>query len=367
MRRSLGDLLSQSHLPALDGLRAVSVFVVVLGHHDRAWSEGPGRITSWSVEEYVGVLLFFVLSGFLITHLLLREHQETGRVAFGRFFARRALRLLPAYYTFFVVSVGLWLLRGFGFPAGRVIAGAFYGMNYWNALAPTSDPQNPIYHVWSLAVEEQFYLLWPPLLLWAARRGRKTVERTLWCIIATAATWRCGLMWWDVALKPYAYNAFDARADNLAIGCLLAVLVRDDRWRARFERLAADWWMPVATAALLALSVFAGSNSDRYRYGPALTLEAILSGLLMMQLLLVSALPGWRWLDHPLAVWLGRLSYPIYLWHVFALGLDSRIATLPIPVRVVLVFALAVAFGAVSYYVVERPFLRMKGRFAAPR
>jgi peptidoglycan/LPS O-acetylase OafA/YrhL len=346
----LERLLAGRHLPALDGLRAVSVFLVIQYHF--GWNRVPGDL---------GVSAFFVLSGFLITWLLLKEHARTGTVSLMGFYWRRTVRIFPAYYVFLAVSF-LWdAHRGDPRSEPATVSALTYTLNYYNALH--GHPSSSVAHAWSLAVEEQFYLLWPALFLLAMPLGRAGVARVLVLAIAAVAAWRSALYLSGIAGEAYAYNAFDTRFDNLAVGCLLAVLLTHRPAARAASSIAGRWWGPLVTAALLVAS--RTMLGDRYHYSVGFTVDAILVAVLIVQLLLVHSARAWRWLDHPTVRYLGLLSYPLYLYHGFGISVARRLPALPGPVGLAVACAAATAIAAVSYHVVERPAMRLRSRVGA--
>lgn len=209
-RAGFESLLARSHLPALDGLRAIAVFVVITYHF--GFPAVPGDL---------GVSAFFVLSGFLITWLLLKEYRAARDISLRRFYLRRVLRIFPAYYVFLAASYALDRLHGVAWPRGLSLSGLFYLVNYYNATH--GHPVTRIAHAWSLGVEEQFYLLWPLLLLVLLRRWDRRAPAIVTATIALVALWRSWLYLGAHAGAAYVYNAFDARFDNLLVGCLLAL------------------------------------------------------------------------------------------------------------------------------------------------
>ncbi|HMB27009.1 MAG TPA: acyltransferase, partial [Blastocatellia bacterium] len=142
----LQSKLSLSHIPALDGIRAIAVFLVIFYHFGFAWAPGG-----------LGVTMFFVLSGFLITWLLLKENGKYGDVSLKGFYLRRVLRIFPAFYVYWTALVFLLLLKGKDVLWPHAISSFFYVSDYYNAIL--GDPNNGFSHTWSLAIEEQFYLL----------------------------------------------------------------------------------------------------------------------------------------------------------------------------------------------------------------
>jgi peptidoglycan/LPS O-acetylase OafA/YrhL len=355
-------LLRQRHLPALDGLRAVAVGMVIVFHAGQ-----HQLLPEWPWLRYVdgglGVTLFFVLSGFLITHLLIREHDDTGRVSLRNFYVRRTLRIWPAYFAF----LALVMLAHPVWPAHRitgahVISAAAFYHNYF-ILQDWPARGSYLSHLWSLAVEEQFYLLWPACFIWLARQRRRDACIAVGALIGLVFAWRSvaylalGFGW------GYANFALEARLDSLAIGGLLALASLSPAFQARTRWLAGGAWAPlVPIAAILWLESIEG----KLAYTVFLTAAPLLMAVLILQLLRLAGRPAWAWLDHPILAYLGRISYPLYLYHLVgemvARGLQMG-ARGRFPVAV----AAAILIASASYYLIERPFLRLKERFQTPR
>ncbi|WP_416981288.1 acyltransferase family protein [Streptomyces sp. T028] len=306
-----GSAPSQGHALRLDiqGLRAVAVTLVVLSH------AGVSEVSG----GYVGVDVFFVMSGFLITSLLLRELATTGRGSVRSFYARRALRLLPASSLVIAVTLGgAWLFLSkarLAEYAGDALAGALYTVNFRLAAAGTDylsqdSPPSPFQHLWSLAVEEQFYLVWPLLLLltWRVARGRRrlvAVPLGSLCLASFVA----GVLVTDSS-APWAYFGSHTRAWELGAGGLLALAT--ERWERLPAALAAALtWLGLACVTLAAVwyddeTPFPGHHALLPVAGTALVLAG-------------GCAPtphgaGWLLGRRPL-VWLGGLSYGWYLWH----------------------------------------------------
>jgi peptidoglycan/LPS O-acetylase OafA/YrhL len=346
----LATVLRRSHLPALDGLRAVAVFVVIAYHF--FGSPIPGDL---------GVSAFFVLSGFLITWLLLKEHDTSGTISLRDFYARRVLRIFPAYYFFITVSFLIDYFRGQPWERALGLSGFFYVVNYYNATH--GHPPTSIAHAWSLGIEEQFYVLWPLVLLILARRGKARALAVLSVIIVVVAAWRSFLYLGLRVGTPYVYNAFDTRFDNLAVGCFLA-LCAGQPWFLRFVRLVVrSALLPLATLALLILSRCAISAS--YHYSIGFTVDAFLVMVLLVQLLLLHRHPLWSWLQHPVARYLGVISYPLYLWHVWGLGVGKWLGMLPAAGQFVVGVLVCIVVASGSYFAIEKPFLALKRRLVS--
>lgn len=333
---------THGYLPVLDGLRALAAFLVVALH---AGLRVPGDL---------GVTCFFALSGFVITRLLWVERDRTGTVSLQAFYLRRTLRIFPAYYALVLASIAADHVLGVPWTGAQAATALTYTANYYLA---THNHVGPQAHIWSLSVEEQFYLLWPALFLVLARL-RNPLPAIL-ALIGVVAAWRSALYLGFGAASSYVYNAFDTRFDALLIGCALATLCRTDRGQTVLWRLSASAVCPALT--IVALWAVRTQVSGDFHYSIGFTAEAALCALLIAQLIHQGDCRPWRWLAHPVARWLGAISYPVYLWHAWALTAADRIVDGPGLVFIV-GSAIATVLAAGSYYVVERPFLALKQR-----
>lgn len=344
------EVISGSHLPALDGLRAVAVFTVVASH-----SNLPLR-----VPGDLGVSAFFVLSGFLITRLLVRERERTGEVSIRRFYLRRTMRIFPAYYAFLLLSYALDARAG-QLWSNTLLANALtYTVNYFNAF--NHHPSTSVAHAWSLAVEEQFYLLWPLAFVILAARGRRALVTGVSLAALGAVAWRSWLFLGAHIDPSYVYNAFDTRLDNLAVGCLLALAVDYDTVVAAARRVAKRSWFPIVTLALLLTSRIATPES--YHYSIGFTVDALLVATLIVQLLQLYRTRLWSWLEWPAVRYLGAISYPIYLYHQWGASVGRRVVGDAHAFEFAAGVVATVVLASGSYYVIERPFLRLKARYA---
>ncbi|MBK8015282.1 MAG: acyltransferase [Betaproteobacteria bacterium] len=340
--------LNRGVIPGLDGIRALAVLLVIANHFGFEWINGA-----------LGVLIFFVLSGFLITWLMLKELDKTGTVSLKNFYRRRMLRIFPAFYAFWLVGVGIYLVRGHYLDWGQAISAFFYVSNYWMGLVPSSCMLFP--HTWSLSIEEQFYLLWPALFLLGLRQPRRL---PLFLGIAIAAVWvHRGVLFACGVPQEYLYRAFDTRLDHLAIGCLTAILLRRRAMDGIVRAVTRSAWLPLLTLALL-FGAQAGHDSPAFIFTVGYALEPLLTAVFLLQLICFSETGAWRVFEHPVARYLGRISYPMYLWQQLTLFTAKRVA-IDFPPALQFGFALAVtvAFASASYFLVEKPFLRMKSRY----
>lgn len=334
--------------PALDGLRAIAILATIAVH---AAFYLPGPWIKLFPGAWIGVDIFFVLSGFLITRLLADEMRRNGRIGLGRFYIRRVLRLLPAYAVMLlaVVLFSVFVLHDRDvYTAALVSIG--YIMNWSRAFA--WFPQASLGHTWSLSMEEQFYIIWPTAFL--LMRGRRPL---LWLgtLIAAMVAWRSFLAVGG-SNPERLYNGFDTHADTLLIGCALAVARPGEKLRRMAGRFAV---VPV-----IALAAVLGGFT--YRSPFVQTVGFSLAGLATAWVIVAAMEPGWvkRALSVRPLVYTGKISYGLYLWHAPILIIGPRyIPGYPALLLIPASFAVA----ALSHAIVEKPFLRLKTRFEPSR
>jgi peptidoglycan/LPS O-acetylase OafA/YrhL len=304
----LARALASPRIRGLDFMRAVAV-LLVLADHSGLYRLGPLAV----FDGGFGVEIFFVLSGFLITKLLCDEVDRNGSISFRAFYWRRAARLLPAFYLYLLGGAAMLVLMHRELPWGAIATASFYTINYYQAF--TGAEPHYLSHCWSLAVEEQFYLLWPLLLAFVLRKRLGLIRALATAIVFL---WLLRLLFVVLgASDEYLYRALETRADQLAVGCLLAALVRDARWRARIEAFVGIGWI-VPAAILVAILFSLTLHGTLFgKYAIAYSLEPVLVAL-MIPVAIVSANGlgfGARMLNDPVAVMIGRVSYGVYLFH----------------------------------------------------
>lgn len=327
------------YAPALDGLRALAVVAVFFAHAHLLSGGG------------VGVQVFFALSGYLITSLLLAEWVSSGRISLRAFYARRALRLTPALVVATVVATVVALSLGLMFPWVHAVSALTYTTDL---VAPFLPPHHsPIGLTWSLAVEEQFYLVWPLLLIVALRRGWSLPWILLGGIAAGAAATAVSY----AAVGEYVtYAAPYTQIPALFTGCLLAWF-RHQRPDLRVSPLLGV----LALAGLVVCAVLLGYELRRTYYGGYL----IVAALSAVVIAACAGSAGSSWLVRCLSfrplLWLGRRSYGFYLFHSSMLTVAG--AWFPdVWVKLAVGGALSLVACAVSWRLVERPFQRLKDR-----
>ena len=314
------------YIPALDGLRAVAILLVVAAH------AGLDHL----VPGAFGVTLFFFISGYLITRQLLGGLRQTGRIGFGLFYLRRVLRLLPAGVAYVALAGGIYLALGGHISAPGWLSAVFYGANifdlwvgYRSTLAGVRHPFNIL---WSLAIEEHFYFIWPPLLaaLWRWRflvlglvgavRSGAVLARPGCSAIAPGISRRCaGRVQTNPAWRyNRLYQGTDTRMDSIAWGAILAVLEqRRPGWIAPATRLWAGGLV------LLAASFFMQGDFARQVVRTSVQGTAL---LMLMPALLYRESAVRAALSLPAVLLIGRLSYSLYLWHWGAFMVADAVA-----------------------------------------
>lgn len=315
-------------IPSLDGLRAISIAAVVVYHLLKA----RDITTVFDAYGNTGVRIFFVISGFLITQLMLKEHERTLDISLKDFYMRRAYRIFPAALAFIIAAVIIdwkemtWLHVG---------AAVFYLADYDYALPWVFR------HLWSLSVEEQFYLLWPAVLKrWYSKRVPILVGV---CIFAPLLH----LVLYYFKVPGGGYGLFPVLADNLAIGCLLAII------EPRIPTIPGSATLAM-TVAIVLIPLYTASSIER-----------TLLGVLILHPLFLISIAGvishvvrrpYRFLNCRPVEWLGRISYSLYLWQQpFCPNPRFRPS-------LAIVFALATACA--SYYLIERPALKLRDRIS---
>jgi len=314
-----------TRIPSLDGLRAISISLVVVGH----WAELRYHSDVAGAFANLGVRIFFIISGYLITTLLLKEHTKTSTIGLKEFYIRRAYRILPASFAFMLIVFVIFRhdLRWYHAAAAVLYLANFDFMHPWY-----------LGHLWSLSVEEQFYFLWPGVLKkWYRQRAA-----ILFGVCALAPLYRiaCHL----AGLHGQADETFPAVADTLAIGCLLAIFA------GKMSRIRGIW----AVGMMLPV-IFVPAYAGRLHFHITAALLIVLwpaMHLSIAGLLLHTVQRSYRFLNVQPIVWLGKISYSLYLWQqLFVFGKAARPWYFAI---------FAIGMATASYHFVELPMLRLR-------
>ena len=347
--------------PELDGLRGISILLVYIHHLYHPLMPGG----------FLGVDIFFVLSGFLITSLLVEEWNREGSISLKDFYIRRVLRLMPAVFTLILVIGGFALIFLDKKRAIETYQGIWLTLSYasnWLYAFNYFSANNPLGVTWSLAIEEQFYLTWPLLLILALKfkLQRRWVFYILVLTIAIIPLHRKILI--AQGAEAYrVYYASDTRADALLIGCLVGLLVswnllpRNKRFEIYMKCLGAVavifFGYMVGTAPLNASFLYLFGGYTLVELSIALILSLVIMWPPKFALLVLKFAP---------LVWIGRISYGLYLWHWSVRWFVYPKNGLPASVvQPLIVVVLSLLLPALSYHFVEKPFLRLKKRFSS--
>ncbi|MEO6876120.1 MAG: acyltransferase [Opitutaceae bacterium] len=355
--------MSSSRIANLDGIRGIAILMVLLGHTAQNYQPLNEVARRWLMvfaNSSGGVRLFFVLSGYLITGLLLREYPRTSTLALGNFYWRRIVRIFPAFYVFLAAVYLLSLCSPTEPSAGAWFAAATFTWNYgflWMTVSPALHWN--LGHLWTLALEEQFYLVWPLILLLARPRRAFWVAVALiaWCPLARVATYFI-----FPAERGYIGMMAHTAMDSLMVGCAVTLLMQSPAWRTKLLHAGATL-AGVSTVWLLLISPVVGELVHGFPAVAGLTLDAIAAGGVIAWVH-YGSLPGVdAFLGRGLLPILGVISYSLYLWQQLFLSPSGPLAS----GRVLWPWLGALAAATASYWLVERPTLRFKDYWVRAR
>jgi peptidoglycan/LPS O-acetylase OafA/YrhL len=351
----------QRYVPGLDGLRAIAVLAVIAYHVGLGWAQGG----------LLGVGIFFTLSGYLITDLLMAQQAATGRLALVNFWQRRARRLLPALFVMLAVVAG-WvaLLQRSQLPAlrGAMAAAIGYVSNWWLIGHNASyfarfAPPSPLGHLWSLAVEEQFYLIWPWLILagLALTRAQDDASRRHWLaraslLLAAVSAVLMALLYHPGYDPTRIYDGTDTRAFALLIGAALAFALPSRLMPAQPPRNGRLLLDAIGAAGLVVIGglIWRTGQYSPFLYRGGMVLLALATGAVVLAVVApagrLGRILGWT----PLR-WIGVRSYGIYLWHYPIIVLTTPADGQETAIRASLQVAASVAAAALSWTFIEEP------------
>jgi len=343
------------YIPGLNGIRALAVLIVVIAHM------GLSHI----VPGGFGVTVFFFVSGFLITRLLIAEHDKNGNIGLKQFYIRRLIRLYPALLFMVFGTVLAYGLLGWGGPMfGELFSAVFYGTNIYQVGARIGGelPFMPWTHLWSLAVEEHFYLIFPAFLILFNGRWPQILNRLV-IVIAVILLWRI-IIYTQTSLPEAQYTEMmtDTRIDSLVWGCVLSVWLHVKEDMKRLSWLLGYWPVAIAFAAILASFLI---RDEAFRYTVRYTVQGLALFTLFLNLFFSKKFRGvisileWK----PLA-WVGVMSYGLYLWHVPIIDMCIRILGESVQAYL-LGLPASILMASLSYYVIEKRFLGFRKAFGS--
>lgn len=344
----------------IQGLRALAVVAVIVNH-----------LAGWPDGGFIGVDVFFVISGFLITGILLRERSASGQISLRKFYIRRIKRLLPAAVvvmatTLIFACILLPLTRAFDIVVDAVW-GFLFAANWRFILLGTdymhaSDSLSPIQHFWSLSVEEQFYLIWPTVIILVFALSRRNPRRTV--VISMALITIASFAWsiWETSANPtWAYFSTFSRAWELGLGALLACAAPRFSRLTSHARTAAGW----VGFTILILGSFL--ISDELAFPGPWALVPVFGTLLVIAAGIGTAKSSIFPLTNPISTYIGTISYSLYLWHLPVIVFVGTVLPQRGEKYLVLSLALIVALSVLTYHWVEDPLRKKRWAISAPK
>lgn len=352
------DHFKLTYRPELDGLRGIAVLGVMIYHVGTPFFKGG----------FIGVDIFFILSGFLITSLLISEFDESGSVNLKSFYMRRVLRLGPALIMLLIV----YCLASYIFlnedRAARNYVDALISLLYISNWARAFGIHAPAFlgHTWSLSIEEQFYVVWPIVLLTLLRMSTKRRHVVIFAIAIALFSWIIRIHFLsNGATIERVYNGLDTRADALMVGCALGValssgLIKDNVRKILLKIL--EFVAPLSVVGLFIFSAF-GSVRDPWAYYFGFLIVELLTAALVIDVLINQQSIIRKFLVAKSLVWTGSISYGLYLWHypIYRTMFDLGFSDLAVITIGSFISFLVAAF---SYYAMEKPLLKFKKYFA---
>jgi peptidoglycan/LPS O-acetylase OafA/YrhL len=340
----------RERIPSLDGLRAVAILLVVVYHFANTQKAPLWHGRTWTMIGGAGVDVFFAISGFLITTLLLRERGRTGSVSLRGFYARRCVRILPALFAYLAVMALFDRLGWIQVPLRDWVAALTYTVNFVPGVSL------PLAHIWSLSVEEHFYLIWPILFIVAGARQSAWIAGA--CLLLEPVirhlSFRFAAGYIDIDFATFT------RLDAIAGGCLLAQLAESSRARRLLRLVEAKPLLSVAIAlAVVVCSIVVLSRSGKYTITLKPTVHALAICVVLWSAVRCPNTVVGRLLNFAPLAWIGRLSYSLYLWQeVFLDRTNGGRWMCQFPQNLILAFGAAIA----SYYLIEQPILAWRRR-----
>ena len=334
-------------IPSLDGCRAISICLVILSH--LCYTPAFKAFDPYARMMYhfgpFGVKVFFVISGFLITTLLLSEERKNGRISIKMFYIRRAFRIWPVAYAFILVVALLAWKNWITLPPHNLLYAATFTMNHVQEGSWFTG------HFWSLAIEEQFYLVWPLVFLFTARRGR-VVSCILILFLAPL------LRTLSYVYQPGIFAAMQESllfmGDAIAVGCLLALFSKElESSRVVHRIINLRWFFVVPVCSVIMYITLKPLPVFYWAAGESIALLCIAATI--WRVIHVRDAAFWLLNTKPL-VTVGVLSYSLYIWQQLFLNPTSNTIFNRLPLNLLLVVGVA----ALSYYFIESPFLRLR-------
>lgn len=348
---------SRNHLPSLDGLRAFSILLVIICHGAGVCGHQSDLTDYWG---YLGVSIFFVISGTLITWLLIREEEETGSVSLRSFYIRRALRILPVFWLFILCVIMLKSIHAVTISSMDILRAFTFTHNY--PFRGHEDYAWWLHHTWSLSLEEQFYLVWPGLFALLAKR--KSVYLAM-IMALSGPTLRVANYYLLPSLRGQEWQMFHTRIDVLMMGCLAAFLLDSPSWRKRIQNVPANPVLLASSIFLLGIEPYVVGHYTGHTLARAafsMTVPTIEAGVIAFAILILvagKASMASTVFNQPAVMHVGRISYGMYLWQQFFLYPSSVSSLRSLLWRVPAIYLASLC----SFNFLEKPFLNLRRKF----
>ena len=349
------------HIPALDGLRGIAVLFVMVYHLELL----VPALHEWVKGGFLGVDIFFVLSGFLITSVLIKEESETKKISLKNFYLRRFLRLMPAFWLFLVV---LFFFGYFILPTNEAnliysnnnFLYTFFYLSNWHLVFNEAGIMGNLNHTWSLAIEEQFYIFWSLFLFFAFgdKRSRRQITLITTALLAFLILFRAVRIHLGFTTTVLYYST-DSRMDALLFGCAASMIFNWRLWSENFLRSRLFGYLTLIFSAAAIFILLNVSHETLPLYYGVFSVFAAAVALVILWLAANGQSKFHRVLEMRWLMWIGRISYGLYLWHYVSYEFAKKTFASPIAqVFTGILFAFLVS--TLSFYLLERPFLKLK-------
>lgn len=344
-------------LKCFDGLRAISIIMVIVAHSKSTWGDDISSALSALIRNGgTGVRCFFVISGFLITYLLIKEIQQNGRLSLSGFYARRTLRIFPALFFYLGIVAVLTSAGWIDLSSQQFIAASTFTWNYGHTwISEVGAHSYFLGHLWSLSLEEQFYLVWPGIIILLGFSGSL---RLAIVAIALMPVLRIATYFLFPDSQPFITSMFHTAVDPILIGAVGAVLAHLYDVNILMRRKGAYLLFMVCVIFLLIASPLLSHYVRGYHVVLGITLDSLAILFIIFWLQSYPDSFTGKLLESSPMVWIGTLSYSLYLWQQLFLSPlnDTLLGVWPINLLAVFVCAIF------SYYIIEKPFLKIRDR-----
>jgi peptidoglycan/LPS O-acetylase OafA/YrhL len=355
---------SSGRIPCLDGLRAISIILVMAAHVLHSYSVDYHSLANEIQHDAgrLGVMTFFVISGYLITNLLCREWKRRDSIDLKAFYLRRVLRIFPAFFTYIGVIAALAAAGIIATTSGDLFLAATFMKNYQVLFGFASNPDELfVRHFWTLALEEQFYLFWPVTFLII---GMARASRVALAIVLISPIMRIGTYLLLPVLRGNLAMMLHCAADPIMVGCLAALWQNEPQLEMVLARFSHWRWPGLAIVFLLVVSPICHTLLEgAYTYTIGMSLDSLSIAFLLLWLVRHPMSVAGQLLERPIVRHVGMLSYSLYLWQQPFLTSLNHTWSGVFPINVLVSFVAAEC----SFWVIERPFLMLKDRLRERR